>query len=93
MVYVFSPAIKDPPYKLDESGYGSFELKIEVCFKTKDEPRRVHFTYDLFLPLNGLPPVTSVRTEALTFTHPTEDFMKKLVKGGGVPISAVNGVR
>ena len=85
-------AIKDPPYKLDESGYGSFELKIEVCFKTKDEPRRVHFTYDLFLPLSGYPPVTSVRTEALTFTHPTEDFMRKLVKGGGVPISAVNGV-
>lgn len=59
-----------------------------MCFKTKDEPRRVNFTYDLFLPLSGYPPVSSVRTEALTFTHPADDFMKKLIKGGGIPISA-----
>ena len=93
MLFSFCTAVKEPPYKLDECGYGSFELKIEVCFKTRDEPRKVMFTYDLFLPLIGYPPVTNVRTEALTFTHPTEDFMKKLIKGGGLQISASNGVR
>ena len=84
--------IKLPPYKVEESGYGSFLLLIEIYFKNKEEPKKVKFEYDLYLQLVGNPPVTNVRVEVLTFTDPVEDFKKKLLKGGGmvVPMSGMN---
>ncbi|XP_046905295.1 protein AF-9 isoform X2 [Hypomesus transpacificus] len=74
---------KDPPYKVEESGYAGFILPIEVYFRNKEEPRKVRFDYDLFLHLEGHPPVNHLRCEKLTFNNPTEEFRRKLLKAGG----------
>lgn len=76
--------LKDPPYQVAEAGYGSFFLPIEVYFKNKEEPRKLRFDYDLFLPVYGSPPIDNIRSEALTFRNPTDEFRRKLVKGGGI---------
>ncbi|XP_064295699.1 protein AF-9 isoform X1 [Phalacrocorax carbo] len=77
---------KDPPYKVEESGYAGFILPIEVYFKNKEEPKKVRFDYDLFLHLEGHPPVNHLRCEKLTFNNPTEEFRRKLLKAGGIMI-------
>ncbi|XP_041042940.1 protein AF-9 isoform X2 [Carcharodon carcharias] len=76
---------KDPPYKVEESGYAGFIMPIEVYFKNKEEPKKVRFDYDLFLHLEGHPPVNHLRCEKLTFNNPTEEFRRKLLKAGGDP--------
>uniref|UniRef100_A0A8C6V363 MLLT1 super elongation complex subunit a n=1 Tax=Neogobius melanostomus TaxID=47308 RepID=A0A8C6V363_9GOBI len=60
---------KEPPYKVEESGYAGFLMPIEVYFKNKEEPKKV---------LNHL------RCEKLTFNNPTKEFRRKLIKAGGV---------
>ncbi|XP_028907528.1 protein ENL isoform X3 [Ornithorhynchus anatinus] len=77
---------KEPPYKVEESGYAGFIMPIEVYFKNKEEPKKVCFTYDLFLNLEGNPPVNHLRCEKLTFNNPTKDFRRKLLKAGGVMV-------
>ncbi|XP_040183142.1 protein ENL isoform X3 [Rana temporaria] len=77
---------KEPPYKVEESGYAGFILPIEVYFKNKEEPKKVCFTYDLFLNLEGNPPVNHLRCEKLTFNNPTKEFRRKLLKAGGVMV-------
>lgn len=86
--------LKDPPYQVAEAGYGSFFLPIEVYFKNKEEPRKLKFDYDLFLPVYGSPPIDHIRSEALTFKNPTDEFKKKLIKGGGIAtgLSTANGL-
>ncbi|XP_022603506.1 protein AF-9-like [Seriola dumerili] len=79
----FISVCKDPPYKVEESGYAGFILPIEVYFKNKEEPKKVRFDYDLFLHLEGHPPVNHLRCEKLTFNNPTEEFRRKLLKAGG----------
>uniref|UniRef100_A0A452J642 YEATS domain-containing protein n=1 Tax=Gopherus agassizii TaxID=38772 RepID=A0A452J642_9SAUR len=74
---------KEPPYKVEESGYAGFIMPIEVYFKNKEEPKKVCFTYDLFLNLEGNPPVNHLRCEKLTFNNPTKEFRHKLIKAGG----------
>ncbi|XP_014321970.1 protein ENL isoform X4 [Myotis lucifugus] len=99
---------KEPPYKVEESGYAGFIMPIEVHFKNKgiqfrnsqmeemngarygvgiqsfqEEPRKVCFTYDLFLNLEGNPPVNHLRCEKLTFNNPTVEFRYKLLMAGG----------
>ncbi|XP_062925085.1 protein AF-9 isoform X1 [Mobula hypostoma] len=76
---------KDPPYKVEESGYAGFIMPIEVYFRNKEEPKKVRFDYDLFLHLEGHPPVNHLRCEKLTFNNPTEEFRRKLLKAGGDP--------
>ncbi|KAK1175799.1 protein AF-9-like isoform X1 [Acipenser oxyrinchus oxyrinchus] len=80
---VVTRVCKDPPYKVEESGYAGFILPIEVYFKNKEEPKKVRFDYDLFLHVEGHPPVNHLRCEKLTFNNPTEEFRKKLLKAGG----------
>ncbi|XP_007550990.1 protein ENL isoform X1 [Poecilia formosa] len=75
---------KEPPYKVEESGYAGFIMPIEVYFKNKEEPKKVIFNYDLFLNLEGNPPVNHLRCEKLTFNNPTKEFRKKLIKAGGI---------
>nr|XP_008505361.1 PREDICTED: protein ENL [Equus przewalskii] len=77
---------KEPPYKVEESGYAGFIMPIEVYFKNKEEPRKVCFTYDLFLNLEGNPPVNHLRCEKLTFNNPTVEFRYKLLLAGGVMV-------
>ncbi|NXI58024.1 AF9 protein, partial [Chloroceryle aenea] len=79
---------KDPPYKVEESGYAGFILPIEVYFKNKEEPKKVRFDYDLFLHLEGHPPVNHLRCEKLTFNNPTEEFRRKLLKAGGIMVKS-----
>lgn len=44
------------------------------------------FTYDLFLNLEGNPPVNHLRCEKLTFNNPTIEFRYKLLMAGGVSV-------
>uniref|UniRef100_S4RWZ7 MLLT1 super elongation complex subunit a n=1 Tax=Petromyzon marinus TaxID=7757 RepID=S4RWZ7_PETMA len=78
---------REPPYKVEESGYAGFILPIEVYFKNKEEPRKVKFDYDLFLHLEGQPPVNHLRCEKLTFSNPPSDFRRRLLKAGGMMVS------
>lgn len=55
------------------------------CFQ--EEPKKVCFTYDLFLNLEGNPPVNHLRCEKLTFNNPTKEFRRKLIRAGGVSAS------
>ncbi|XP_078695314.1 protein ENL-like [Branchiostoma floridae x Branchiostoma belcheri] len=77
-------AVKEPPYEVSESGYAGFLLPIEVYFKNKEEPRKVQFQYDLFLYTDM--PVNNIRPERLTFNNPSEEFRRRLIKGGGVAV-------
>ena len=91
MQYISFAVVKDPPFRLEESGYGCFHLPVQVHFKNKEEPKKVDFDYDLLLPGLGQPPVSNIRSEALTFKNPTDEFKRKVLKAGGVIISNANG--
>lgn len=49
------------------------------------------FNYDLFLNLEGNPPVNHLRCEKLTFNNPTKEFRRKLVRAGGVSVDRTPG--
>lgn len=64
-----------------------YPLKWTFLFSLfKEEPRKVCFTYDLFLNLEGNPPVNHLRCEKLTFNNPTIEFRYKLLMAGGVSV-------
>lgn len=83
--------VKEPPYQISESGYGSFNLPVEVYFRNKDEPKKVRFEYDLLLPNLNDPPINQIRSECLTFQNPSEEFRQKLLKAGGVETGGGDG--
>ena len=83
--------MKEPPYQVSESGYGSFNLPVEVVFRNKEEPRKVVFEYDLLLPNLEDPPISQMRSECLTFQNPSEEFRQKLLRGGAKPIVGSGG--
>ncbi len=76
---------------MSESGYGSFNLPVEVYFRNKDEPKKVRFEYDLLLPNLNDPPINQIRSECLTFQNPSEEFKQKLLKAGGVVTGGTPG--
>ena len=77
--------IKNPPYEVSESGYGSFECRIDVYFRNKGDPRKLTFTHDLLLSMNkAFDPVVVARCEKLTFRSPSEEFAQRLLRAGGV---------
>ena len=88
---VFPAVVKEPPYQVSESGYGSFNLPVEVYFRNKDEPKKVRFEYDLLLPNLNDPPINQIRSECLTFQNPSEEFRQKLLKAGGVETGGGGG--
>ena len=75
--------VKDPPFLVAESGYGSFTLPIEVYFRNEDEPKKVRFEYYLLLPNLNDPPINQIRSEFLTFQNPSKKFQQKFLKAGG----------
>jgi len=75
---------KEPPYKVSETGYGSFSLPVEIYFRNKEEPRKYRLEYDLSLPLLGMPPYNFTKVELVTFLNPLEDFENRLLKGGAI---------
>ncbi|KAM3965419.1 LOW QUALITY PROTEIN: uncharacterized protein ACR2FA_000253 [Aphomia sociella] len=73
--------VKEPPFSLKESGYAGFIFPIEIYLKNKDEPKKIQFSYDFSLQQSGF------LKDRYIFQNPNEDFRKKLLKGGGIPIS------
>lgn len=74
--------VKEPPYVVKESGYAGFPLFIEIYVKNKEE-RKLRFHYELVLQDRGLPPISKVSRESFVFS-PSEEFRRKLIRGGGV---------
>ncbi|CAH0399413.1 unnamed protein product [Chilo suppressalis] len=72
--------VKEPPFSIKESGYAGFIFPIEIYLKNKDEPKKIKFSYDFTLQQSG------VLKDRYIFQNPNEDFRKKLLKGGGIPI-------
>ena len=70
--------LKDPPYVLSATAFGSSEVLIEVQFRKFCGTRKVQFSYDLFLPGPDAPPVRSSRTETLTFCNPCDELQDVL---------------
>lgn len=77
--------IKEPPYVVKESGYAGFVLPIDVYLKNKEEPKKISFQYDLQLQPSG-PPISRLFREPRVFQNPSEDFRRKLIRGGGVGV-------
>lgn len=75
--------IKEPPYVVKEQGYAGFILPIEIYFKNKgDEPKKKAFSYDLDLQSYKL------QREECVITNPSDDFKRKLLKGGGTLLNS-----
>ncbi|KDR18313.1 protein AF-9 isoform X2 [Zootermopsis nevadensis] len=78
--------VKDPPYSVKETGYAGFNLPIDICFRTGDEPKKVRFNYDLDLQ------PTKVQRETYVFRNPDEDLRRRLICGGGVGVGSDSAV-
>lgn len=80
--------VKEPPYIIRESGYAGFTVFIDLYLKNKPpaEPNKISFEYHLTLQPCGDPPLKDLKKEKYVFQNPTEDFRRKLIKGGGVSI-------
>ena len=94
----FAEPVKEftkPPFVVNESGYGNFEIVVEIYFKgfnAKDPSRKTQLQYNLFLQ----PSLESLRTgnkkdlkrentyigqRILTINHTDPGIIKRLVKG------------
>ncbi|KAJ8718582.1 hypothetical protein PYW08_002819 [Mythimna loreyi] len=73
--------VKEPPFCINESGYAGFIFPIEIYLKNKDEPKKIKFSYDFTLQQSGF------LKDRYIFQNPNEEFRKKLLKGGGIPVS------
>ncbi|XP_025424727.1 protein AF-9-like, partial [Sipha flava] len=82
--------VKEPPYVVKESGYAGFPLPIEIYVRNKEEPRKIKFNYELVLQDRGSPPISRVIREVYVFS-PSEDFRRKLIKGGGISVLSHDG--
>lgn len=89
--FLFISVVKEPPYSVKESGYAGFNFPIEVYLKNRDEPKKIKFNYDLHLQ-NAGPAIKKVRNEPYVFPNPSDDFRRKLLKGGGTPVSGSNSL-
>lgn len=84
--------VKDPPFCVRESGYAGFVLPVDVYLKNKPpaEPNKIRFNYHLTLQeIVDQQPLLNVVKETHVFSNPTEDFRRKLIKGGGVSCSSI----
>jgi len=82
--------VKEPPYVVKESGYAGFPLPIDIYVRNKDEPRMIRFQYEIVLQDRGSPPMSKVNRETYVFS-PSEDFRRKLIKGGGISVLSHDG--
>lgn len=79
--------VTKPPYQINESGYASFGLKLEIHFSNhscRNGENIIHYEYDLYLPGEGQPSVKSFRQERLLIKTPPPEFRLKLLAGGAV---------
>lgn len=77
--------LKEPPFVVKESGYAGFIIPIEIYLKNKDEPKKIHIQYDLILQPSG-PPINNAIRHSELIRNPSDEFKKKLLKGGAVSI-------
>ncbi|EDO45571.1 predicted protein [Nematostella vectensis] len=85
-------AFTAPPYEVKECGYGTFSFPIDIYFRNKEEPKKVTIQYDLILPALGCSPITNIRSEALKFLNPPDEFKQKVLKAGGEVLDHRNGI-
>ncbi|XP_017883467.1 protein AF-9 [Ceratina calcarata] len=79
--------LKDPPFVIKQSGYAGFEIPIHIYLKNKDDGnKRIEILYDLNLQTSG-PAYTNVIKHIETISNPSDEFRRKLLKGGGIPVS------
>ncbi|XP_076242096.1 ENL/AF9-related superfamily elongation complex transcription factor [Calliopsis andreniformis] len=80
--------LKEPPFEIKESGYAGFEIPIHIYLKNKDEgTKKIEITYDLSLQPSG-PAITNVIRHTEIINNPSDEFRRKLLKGGGVLVSS-----
>ncbi|KAK9309027.1 hypothetical protein QLX08_001210 [Tetragonisca angustula] len=80
--------LKDPPFVIKESGYAGFEIPIHIYLKNKDEgSKKIEILYDLNLQSSG-PAITNVIRHTEIINNPSDEFRRKLLKGGGVLVSS-----
>lgn len=71
---------------IKESGYAGFEIPIHIYLKNKDEgSKKIEIVYDLILQSSG-PAITNVMRHTEIINNPSEEFKRKLLRGGGVSI-------
>lgn len=75
--------IKEPPYSLKESGYAGFDIPIHIYLKNKNEPKRFEILYNLNLE-TAVPSISHSIQHNEIIVNPTDEFRKKLLKGGAV---------
>lgn len=76
--------IKEPPYRLKETGYAGFDIPIHVYLKNnKSEPKRFDILYNLNLDTTT-PTISHRSIHNEVIVNPSEEFRKKLLKGGAV---------
>lgn len=72
---------------MKESGYAGFEIPIDIYLRNKEEPKKIQFKYDLNLQNDG-PAITKVQKEKYVFHNPSEEFKKRLLRGGGILVNS-----
>ena len=68
---------------MKESGYGMFEIPIEVFFNGTNETYKLNYYLEL-QPPEDQRPFCKLRKETLTFYNPKNEFRKHLIEYGGV---------
>lgn len=75
--------VKTPPFEVEETGWGEFDIDIKVFFRDpKEKPVEFHHPMKLFhsveTPQNSKDPVISDQVNVITFTNPSKHFMALL---------------
>jgi len=80
--------IRSTPFSIEETGYGSFDLYIDIFFNTKSDPKKFRIQYDLTLH-TSIPGETFRKQERFikkyrcTFYNPDPDLRQKILMAGG----------
>jgi transcription initiation factor IIF auxiliary subunit len=82
--------ITSPPFCVKESGYGMFQIPIEVFFNGTNQTHKVDYYLQLQPPEHQRP-LVRLKEESITFTSPNKEFRKNLLEYGGV-ISLVDSI-
>lgn len=77
--YFLPAVVKEPPYKIQVSGNGSFDILIKVYFNNNEKAK---FQYGLQLYTCQ---VSTVLKDVFTFENPSKNFREMLILAGGQP--------
>ena len=75
-----SAVVKEPPFEVSESGYGSFTLPVQVHFINHET---VEFQCRLRVYASGQ--ISTCISEPYYFRNPSKSFREKLINAGGQP--------